>query len=104
MSRFAVGCFLIILVAIGTSSATLARQEKPGTQEKVYLLRGLTNVLSPGIDQLANDLHQKNIGTTVRSQSFILEFPGCRGNSGLQERERQFNCAGRPLAWRERGP
>ena len=70
MSRFAVSYFLIILVAIGASSATFAGQEKPGTQEKVYLLRGLTNVLSPGIDQLANDLRNKNISATVTNHLF----------------------------------
>jgi hypothetical protein len=70
MSRFAVSYFLIILVAIGVSSAIFAGQEKPDTQEKVYLLRGLTNVLSPGIDQLANDLHQKNISATVINHLF----------------------------------
>jgi pimeloyl-ACP methyl ester carboxylesterase len=70
MSRFTVSHFLIMLVAIGASSATFARQEKPDTQEKVYLLRGLTNVLSPGIDQLANDLPRKNIGTTVTNHLF----------------------------------
>jgi pimeloyl-ACP methyl ester carboxylesterase len=70
MSRFAVNCFLTIMVAIGASSATFARQENPGTQEKVYLLRGLTNVLSPGIDQLANDLHDRNISATVSNHLF----------------------------------
>jgi pimeloyl-ACP methyl ester carboxylesterase len=70
MSRFAVSYLLMILVAIGTTSATLARQAKPGAQEKVYLLRGLTNVLSPGIDQLASDLREKNISATVTNHLF----------------------------------
>jgi pimeloyl-ACP methyl ester carboxylesterase len=70
MSRFAVSYFLMILVAIGASSAIFAGQEKPDAQEKVYLLRGLTNVLSPGIDQLANDLRKKNISATVTNHLF----------------------------------
>jgi hypothetical protein len=70
MSRFAASYFLMIPVAIGASSATFAGQEKPDAQEKVYLLRGLTNVLSPGIDQLADDLRKKNISATVTNHLF----------------------------------
>jgi hypothetical protein len=69
MSRFAVSC-LQILVAIGASSAAFAGKEKSDAQEKVYLLRGLTNVLSPGIDQLANDLRNENISATVTNHLF----------------------------------
>jgi thioesterase domain-containing protein len=65
MLRFAVNHLLIILFAIGAPSAVFAGQKKLDAQEKVYLLRGLTNVLSPGIDQLANDLRKKNISATV---------------------------------------
>jgi hypothetical protein len=65
MSRFAVNLLLMILFAIGAPSAIFAGQKKFDTREKVYLLRGLTNVLSPGIDQLANDLRKKNISATV---------------------------------------
>lgn len=37
---------------------------------KVYLLRGLTNVLSPGIDQLADELQRRNISATVANHLF----------------------------------
>jgi hypothetical protein len=67
MARFAVNHLLMMMLAIGAPSATFAGQKKPDTQEKVYLLRGLTNVLSPGIDQLADDLHKRNINATVTS-------------------------------------
>jgi surfactin synthase thioesterase subunit len=69
MSRFAVKCLPIILF-LGASSATLAEQEHPGTHKKVYLLRGLTNVLSPGIDQLADELRKRNISATVTNHLF----------------------------------
>jgi hypothetical protein len=70
MSRFAVSYLLMILVAIGVSSASFAGPEKPGAREKVYLLRGLTNVLSPGIDQLADDLRKRNVSATVTNHLF----------------------------------
>ena len=70
MSRFAVKCLLITLFVVGASSATFARQENPGTHKKVYLLRGLTNVLSPGIDQLADELRQRNISATITNHLF----------------------------------
>jgi pimeloyl-ACP methyl ester carboxylesterase len=69
MSRFAVKCLPIILF-LGASSATFAGQEHPGTHKKVYLLRGLTNVLSPGIDQLADELRKRNISATVTNHLF----------------------------------
>jgi hypothetical protein len=65
MPRFAVNYLLIIMFAIGAPSATFAAQRRLDAQEKVYLLRGLTNVLSPGIDQLADDLRSRSISTTV---------------------------------------
>jgi pimeloyl-ACP methyl ester carboxylesterase len=70
MSRFAVKCLLITLLVVGASSATFARQENLGTHKKVYLLRGLTNVLSPGIDQLADELRQRNISATITNHLF----------------------------------
>ena len=69
MSRLAVKCLPIILF-LGASSATLAEQEHPGTHKKVYLLRGLTNVLSPGIDQLADELRKRDISATVANHLF----------------------------------
>ncbi|MDE1936170.1 thioesterase domain-containing protein [Bradyrhizobium sp.] len=38
--------------------------------KKVYLLRGLTNVLSPGIDQLNEELQQRNIDVTIANHAF----------------------------------
>ena len=38
--------------------------------KKVYLLRGLTNVLSPGIDQLNEDLQRRNIDVTIANHAF----------------------------------
>ena len=37
---------------------------------KVYLLRGLTNVLSPGLDQLADELRKRNIDATITNHAF----------------------------------
>ena len=38
--------------------------------KKVYLLRGLTNVLSPGIDQLNEDLQRRNVDVTIANHAF----------------------------------
>ncbi len=70
MTRFSIRCLLISLFVVGASSATFAQQENPDTHKKVYLLRGLTNVLSPGIDQLADELRQRNISATVTNHLF----------------------------------
>lgn len=70
MSRFAVKCLLVTLFVVGASSATFAEQYSPGAHKRVYLLRGLTNVLSPGIDQLADELRQRNISATVTNHLF----------------------------------
>jgi hypothetical protein len=45
------------------SAATVAHK-------KVYLLRGLTNVLSPGIDQLNEELHRRNVDVTIANHAF----------------------------------
>ena len=39
--------------------------------KKVYLLRGLTNVLSPGLDQLNEDLQRRNVDVTIANHAFI---------------------------------
>jgi hypothetical protein len=49
ISRLAIQCLPVILLAFGAPSATSAATN-PGMHRKVYLLRGLTNVLSPGLD------------------------------------------------------
>jgi hypothetical protein len=38
--------------------------------KKVYLLRGLTNVLSPGIDHLHEELQRRNIDVTIANHAF----------------------------------
>jgi hypothetical protein len=67
MSRLVVRCVAIILV-FGACAASAAAN--PTMHRKVYLLRGLTNVLSPGIDQLADELRKRNIDATVANHAF----------------------------------
>jgi thioesterase domain-containing protein len=69
MSRLAIKCFAITLLISWVSSAAFAATNSNG-HRKVYLLRGLANVLSPGIDQLADELHKRNIDATVANHAF----------------------------------
>jgi len=69
MSRLAIQCLPIILFVFGASSATSAATG-PGMHRKVYLLCGLTNVLSPGLDQLAEELGKRNIDATIANHAF----------------------------------
>jgi pimeloyl-ACP methyl ester carboxylesterase len=69
MSRLAIKCLPIILLVFGASTATSAATS-PGMHRKVYLLRGLTNVLSPGLDQLADELRKRNIDATITNHAF----------------------------------
>jgi pimeloyl-ACP methyl ester carboxylesterase len=69
MSRLAIKCLAIMLLVLGAASAPAAATA-PNSHLKVYLLRGLTNVLSPGIDQLADELHKRNIDATVANHAF----------------------------------
>jgi pimeloyl-ACP methyl ester carboxylesterase len=69
MSRLAIRCLAIIVLGFGPSSVASAATN-PGGHKKVYLLRGLTNVLSPGIDQLADELRKRNIDATVANHVF----------------------------------
>ena len=62
-------CLSIILLVFGLSSATSAATN-PAVHRKIYLLRGLTNVLSPGIDQLADDLRGRNMDVTIANHAF----------------------------------
>jgi hypothetical protein len=68
ISRFS-KCLPIILLGFGVSSATSAATN-PAVHKKIYLLRGLTNVLSPGIDQLADDLRSRNMDVTIANHAF----------------------------------
>lgn len=62
-------CLFIILLVFDASSATSAATY-PAVHRKIYLLRGLTNVLSPGIDQLATDLRKRNMDVTIANHAF----------------------------------
>jgi pimeloyl-ACP methyl ester carboxylesterase len=71
MSRLAIQCLptILFVFVFGVSSATSAAASS-GMHRKVYLLRGLTNVLSPGLDQLADDLGKRNIEATISNHAF----------------------------------
>jgi pimeloyl-ACP methyl ester carboxylesterase len=69
---------LVALSVICASSASAAAGHK-----KVYLLRGLTNVLSPGIDHLNEDLQRRNIDVTIANHAFsdslaLEAIDGCK--------------------------
>jgi pimeloyl-ACP methyl ester carboxylesterase len=68
VARFAIKYLTAVMMAV-TFSISLA---VPGfaAHKKVYLLRGLTNVLSPGIDQLADELQKHNIDVTIANHAF----------------------------------
>jgi hypothetical protein len=67
-SRFS-KCLSIILLVFGASSAASAATNH-AVHRKIYLLRGLTNVLSPGIDRLAADLRSRNMDVTIANHVF----------------------------------
>ena len=69
MSFFAIRFLTLMMFVVAVSSATFA-EPAPATNKKVYMLRGLTNVLSPGIDQLAEELPKRNISATVANHLF----------------------------------
>lgn len=75
--RLAIRCLLCVM-AIGGSSASFAATPP---HKKVYLLRGLTNVLSPGIDQLADELPKRGIDSTVANHAFSESL----ANDAIQE-------------------
>ncbi|MDE2062516.1 MAG: hypothetical protein KGJ00_08905, partial [Bradyrhizobium sp.] len=62
--RFSCACLPFVLMMATASPAAAAGHKK------VYLLRGLTNVLSPGIDQLNEELQQRNIDVTIANHAF----------------------------------
>jgi hypothetical protein len=68
MSRAFLACLSLVLAVslpVGVASAQ-------APHEKVFLLRGFTNVLSPGIDQLAQELKDRNIETEVANHAFAI--------------------------------
>src|SRR3954447_10895313 len=72
MLRAAILWLLVALAGFSTSRSVVAEPLGSGSapRQKVYLLRGFTNVLSPGIDQLAEELRKRNISTTVANHAF----------------------------------
>jgi hypothetical protein len=62
--RFSGACVsLALMMTVASQAATVAHK-------KVYLLRGLTNVLSPGIDQLNEELQHRGIDVTIANHAF----------------------------------
>lgn len=71
MLRRATIRLLVALVGFSTSPSSFAEPlHGVAARKKVYLLRGFTNVLSPGIDQLAEELRKRNISTTIANHAF----------------------------------
>jgi len=68
MSRWATAFLLAVLMLAGASPASA--QHGLAMHKKVYLLRGLTNVLSPGLDQLNEDLQRRNVDVTIANHAF----------------------------------
>jgi pimeloyl-ACP methyl ester carboxylesterase len=68
MSR-SIKCLPVVLLVLGIWSTTSAAMS-PNGHRKVFLLRGLTNVLSPGIDQLADELRKRNMDATIANHAF----------------------------------
>jgi thioesterase domain-containing protein len=75
MIRAAIAGLLVAVIGLSISSSGHTEPLKPPhTGEKVYLLRGFTNVLSPGIDQLAEELRSRNVSTTVTNHAFAADL------------------------------
>ena len=73
MSRVVFACLSLafaVSLAVGAVSAQSQLHSAGAPHEKVFLLRGFTNVLSPGIDQLAQELKKRNIETEVANHVF----------------------------------
>ena len=69
--RFAVAvlatvAFISVGICFGTASQAVAA---PGTKTQVYLLRGLLNIFSLGMDSLADELHSVGISATVANHA-----------------------------------
>ena len=83
MSRALVACLFAGFLALSPLGAVSAQSQSQSQlqlhqagalREKVFLLRGFTNVLSPGIDQLAQELKDKNVETEVANHMFALSL------------------------------
>jgi hypothetical protein len=71
-----------LLIALSVMSASPASAATAG-HKKVYLLRGLTNVLSPGIDHLNEELQRRNVDVTIANHAFsdslaLEAIDGCK--------------------------
>jgi deoxyxylulose-5-phosphate synthase len=53
----------VLMMSIASPAAATAHK-------KVYLLRGLTNILSPGIDQLHEELQHRGVDVTIANHAF----------------------------------
>ena len=62
--------YLTVVVMVAGASSTGFAASGVTAHKKVYLLRGLTNVLSPGIDELADELQKRNIDATIANHLF----------------------------------
>src|SRR5258708_6264739 len=75
MIRAAIAGLLVATIGLSISSSGHTEPLKPPhAGEKVYLLRGFTNVLSPGIDQLAEELRSRNVSTTIANHAFAADL------------------------------
>jgi pimeloyl-ACP methyl ester carboxylesterase len=76
-----------LLAAVIGLSTSLSGQTEPlrplHSGEKVYLLRGFTNVPSPGIDELAEELRSRNVSMTVANHAFAATL----ASEALQDRQ-----------------
>jgi hypothetical protein len=69
--RVATVGLLAAVIGLSTSLSGHTEPLRPlHSGEKVYLLRGFTNVLSPGIDELAEELRSRNVSMTVANHAF----------------------------------
>lgn len=69
--RVVTTAFLVALSEFLILQPSFSETLKPqNSHVKAFLLRGFTNVLSPGIDQLAAELRRRNISTTVANHAF----------------------------------
>jgi hypothetical protein len=64
--RLASAALLVALTVADAAPASAAT----AAHKKVYLLRGLTNVLSPGIDHLNEELQRRNVDVTIANHAF----------------------------------
>jgi len=64
----------LAFVSVGAVAAQSPSHSLGAAHEKVFLLRGFTNVLSPGIDQLDEELKEKNVETEVANHLFALSL------------------------------